>query len=308
MSAAPLGIVAGSGALPGMVARAARQQGREVFVLALRGAADKSLEAHPHCWLGMGELRRGMELMQKAAVRDVVLVGAVRRPRLADFRGDGEGWKFLLRWMVAKRSSDGQLLQAVSDHLQDKGGFRIIPAQEICESLLAAEGFLGGIRASEEALEDMRLGMQVARTTGKFDIGQGVVVCRGLILAVEAQEHTDNMLRRVADLNASVRGSPRQRAGVLVKLPKPGQSRALDWPVVGETTVVEAARAGLAGIALQAGGCLLADAQSIARRLDAEGMFLLSLSADELPPAALPADNKSNDAGAAGAAGDTAPL
>ena len=282
MSVSPLGIVAGSGALPQMVARAALHQGRQIFVLALRGAADKSLEVYPHCWIGMGELRRGITLLQKARVRDVVLVGGVRRPGLADFRGDSEGWKFLLQWVVAKKSGDDRLLQALRDYLEEKGGFCVMPAQEVCRSLLVAPGFLGGVRAGEEAREDMRLGVRVAQAMGAFDIGQGVVVCRGLVLALEAQEHTDTMLRRVADLRAAVRGSPRQRAGVFVKLPKPGQSRALDWPVIGEKTVLEASRAGLAGIALQAGGCLLADAQTIARRLDEEGMFLLSLTPDEI--------------------------
>ena len=282
MSRSPLGIVAGSGALPEMVARAALGQGREVFVLALRGAAGESLQAFPHRWIGMGELRRGMALLRERQVRDVVFVGGVRRPRLKDFRGDLAGWKFLLHWVVARKTGDGELLRALSRHLEDKGGFRVLPAQEVCDSLLVAPGFLGSLRADAQARADMRLGVRVAQATGAFDIGQGVVVCRGLVLAVEAQEHTDSMLRRVAGLDEAVRGLPGRRAGVFVKLPKPGQSRALDWPVVGEQTVQEASSAGLAGIVLQAGGCLLADAPAIARRLDAEGMFLLSLGADEL--------------------------
>lgn len=277
-----MGIIAGSGALPEIVAQAALRQGRRPFVLALSGAANASLEAFPHCWINIGELGRGIALLQERYIRDVVFVGQVHRPSLGNFRGDWDGWKFLLEWVVKKRSSDDQLLQALQKHLEEREGFRILPAQEVCESLTVAPGFLGCFQADDEAQGDIAIGVKVAQTMGSFDIGQGVVVCRRLILAVEAQEQTDSMLRRVADMGAELRGTPEGRAGVFVKLPKPRQTRELDWPVIGETTVIEASRAGLAGIVLQAGGCLLTDAESIARRIDAEGMFLLSLSTEKI--------------------------
>ncbi|MCY4048017.1 MAG: UDP-2,3-diacylglucosamine diphosphatase LpxI [Hyphomicrobiales bacterium] len=282
MNAAPLGIIAGGGALPEMIARAAIKQGREVTVLALTGEADGSLDPFAPHWINMGELRRGISLLQKGGVRDLVIVGKVRRPGLRNFRGDSEGWKFLLHWVITKRSSDEQLLQALQRYLKERGGFRIIAAQEICESLLTAPGFLGHHCANNETQKDITLGIKVARASAKYDIGQGVVVCRGVVLAVEAQEQTNNMLRRVSELGESLRGSSQERAGVFVKLPKPLQTRELDWPVIGEKTIIEASRAGLSGIVLQAGGCLLVDAEAIARRIDAEEMFLLSLEADEI--------------------------
>lgn len=282
MNAAPLGIIAGGGALPEMVARAALKQGRDVTVLALVGEADGSLGPFAPHWINVGELRRGISLLQKGGVRDLVIVGKVRRPSLRNFRGDSEGWKFLLHWVVTKRSNDEQLLQALRRYLEERGGFRIIAVQEICESLLTSPGFLGLYRASTETQKDITLGIKVARASAKYDIGQGVVVCRGVVLAVEAQEQTDNMLHRVSELGESLRGSSKKRAGVLVKLPKPSQTRELDWPVIGEKTITGASRAGLSGIVLQAGGCLLVDAEVMAKRIDAEEMFLLSLKADEI--------------------------
>lgn len=282
MSTAPLGIIAGGGVLPEMVARAALKQGRDVTVLALIGEADGSLDSFAPHWIHAGELRRGMSLLQDRGVRDLVIVGRVRRPGLRGFRGDSEGWKFLLRWIVTKRSSDERLLQALRRYLEERGGFRIIAAQEICESLLATPGFLGRHRANNETQKDITFGVEVARAVAKYDIGQGVVVCRGIVLAVEAQEQTDNMLRRVSELGESLRGSPQERAGVLIKLPKPSQTRELDWPVIGEKTIIKASQAGLSGVVLQAGGCLLVNAEAVAKRIDAEGMFLLSLEADEM--------------------------
>lgn len=282
MSTAPLGIIAGSGVLPEMVARAALKQGRDVTVLALTGEADGSLDSFAPHWINIGELRRGMSLLQERGVRDLVIVGRVRRPSLRGFRGDSEAWKFLFRWIVGKRSNDERLLQALRRYLEERGGFRIVAAQEICESLLATPGFLGRHHANNETQKDITFGVEVAREVAKYDIGQGVVVCRGVVLAVEAQEQTDNMLRRVGELEESLRGSSQERAGVLIKLPKPLQTRELDWPVIGEKTIINASQAGLSGVVLQAGGCLLIDAEAIARRIDAEGMFLLSLEADEM--------------------------
>lgn len=284
--AGALGIVAGAGALPAVVAKAARAQGREVFVLALRGAAGAEVVegGFPHAWIGMGEVRRGASWLRERGVREVCLVGGVRRPSLAGFRGDWEGWWFLLRWAWSRRGGrggDDGLLQAVERHLERAHGFRIVPAQEICESLTCPPGFLGACGADAMALSDAELGVKVLAALGAFDVGQAVVVCHGVVLAVEAQEHTDRMLERVASLGEAVRGTQARRAGVLVKLPKPGQSRALDWPTIGEQTVREASRAGLAGICLRAGGCLLVDAPAIARRADAENMFVMSLVGDE---------------------------
>ena len=282
--AGALGIVAGAGALPAVVARAAQARGREVFVLALRGAAEgEALAEFPHAWVGMGEVRRGASLLRERGAREVCLVGGVRRPGLAGFRGDWEGWWFLARWAWSRKGGggDGDLLRAVERHLEARHGFRIVPAQEICESLTCPPGFLGVCGADAAALSDAELGVRVLAALGEFDVGQAVVVCRGVVLAVEAQEHTDRMLERVASLDASLRGTPEKRAGVLVKLPKPGQSRALDWPTIGERTAREASKAGLAGICLRAGGCLLVDAPAIARRADAENMFVLSLAEGE---------------------------
>ncbi|MFP4520486.1 MAG: LpxI family protein, partial [Oceanicaulis sp.] len=114
----------------------------------------------------------------------------------------------------------------------------------------------------------------VAGVIGAEDIGQGAVVAGGLVLAVEAQEGTDQMLARVASLPEAVRGTADARAGVLAKRPKPVQERRIDLPVIGVSTVQGAARAGLAGIAAPAGGALILGRDSVARAADAAGLFV----------------------------------
>jgi DUF1009 family protein len=118
----------------------------------------------------------------------------------------------------------------------------------------------------------------VAGEIGRFDIGQGVVVRGGLVLAVEAQEGTDAMLARVAGLPEALRGGEGDRGGVLVKRAKPIQEERIDLPTLGVATVEGAARAGLAGIAGEAGRTLVVDRAGVIAAADALGLFVYGLT------------------------------
>jgi hypothetical protein len=122
----------------------------------------------------------------------------------------------------------------------------------------------------------------VAREIGRLDVGQGAVVCDGLVLAVEAQEGTDAMLRRTAELPAALRGRMEAPRGVLAKAPKPIQETRIDLPTIGLNTVRRAAQAGLAGIAGEAGGLLVLDREAVIQLADELGLFIVGVE----PPAA----------------------
>ena len=130
-------------------------------------------------------------------------------------------------------------------------------------------------------MRDLVQAARVAGAIGALDIGQGAVVCDGLVLAVEAQEGTDAMLQRVALLPASVRGAPDARRGVLVKRPKPIQERRIDLPVIGLQTLEAAAAASLAGIAVEAHGALVARRADLVAAADAAGLFVYGFTRAE---------------------------
>jgi len=119
--------------------------------------------------------------------------------------------------------------------------------------------------------------MAAARAVGRLDIGQAAVSARGLILAVEAQEGTDAMLRRCADLPAALRGTAQAPVGVLAKAPKPNQDRRIDLPTIGVATLIAAARAGLAGVVGEAGALLVVDREAVIRTADELGLFVVGL-------------------------------
>lgn len=129
----------------------------------------------------------------------------------------------------------------------------------------------------DDQLADALKALEIARAIGRLDVGQAAVVAHGLTLAVEAQEGTDAMLARVAELPAHLKGRPGAGAGVLAKAPKPIQETRVDLPTIGLATVHAAARAGLAGIVGEAGGLLVLDREAVIQLADELGVFILGV-------------------------------
>ncbi len=266
-----LGILAGGGRLPARVAAAAVAAGRAVFIVGLDGFADAaSLTPWPHEMIRMGAAGRILARLRAAGCRDLVLIGAVKRPSFFDMRPDAEGARLLARAGRAAFAGDDGVLAAVVKVLGEEG-FHVIGAQDILNEALAPAGVLGTVAPDAQAMADIHRGIAVARALGAADVGQGCVVQQGLVLAVEAIEGTDAMLARAGGL---ARPGP---GGVLVKLVKPGQERRVDLPTVGLETVRGAIAAGLRGIAFAAGATLLADRAAAIDAADNAGLFLLGL-------------------------------
>jgi DUF1009 family protein len=276
---AKLGLIAGGGGLPLALAEHCRDTGRPYFVIRLRGFADAAIEAHPGDIAGIAEIGRIIGLARAEGCESLCFAGVVRRPDFASLKPDLRGLAWLPGAAMAARRGDEALLRFLMSAFE-KEGFVIEGAHEVMGELALAEGPLG--RLAPEAVHgpDVAKAVAVARAIGALDIGQGAVVCDGLVLAVEAQEGTDAMLRRVAELSPDLRGAPGRRRGVLAKVAKPIQEDRVDLPTIGVATVEGAARAGLAGIAGVAGKTLVVDRAAVVAAADAAGLFVAGL-ADE---------------------------
>jgi UDP-2,3-diacylglucosamine hydrolase len=276
----PLAIICGGGSLPFTVADAARKAGREVVLFALRGSADPDrVAAYPHHWASYGQFGRFCRLARDEGCRDVVFIGTVVRPAIWRVRPDLGTIRLVPRIIRMFRGGDGHLLSGVAEVFEEHG-FRLIGAHEIAPEILMPEGALGGLAPSEGDRADIARGLALLRATGRFDIGQAVVVADGHVLAIEAAEGTDHMLARVADMRRIGRiGSPRGR-GVLVKAPKAGQDQRIDLPSIGPQTIVNVAQAGLAGLALVAGAAIIAEPQRIAAAAQREQLFVIGVRDD----------------------------
>ncbi len=270
-----LGIVAGGGGLPRRLVDACRSAGREVFVLALEGAAEpETVEGVAHAWCRLGAAARGLALLRQHNVRELVLAGGVARPSLVMLRPDWRAAKLFARIGYKALGDDGLLSAVVSEF--EREGFRVIGADQLLMAGdsgggLAPEGVLGERRPDAQALADIAHGERIARALGALDIGQAVVVQQGLVLGVEAIEGTDALIRRCAPLRRDGPG------GVLVKVEKPGQEQRADRPTIGPQTVTLAAEAGLSGIAVEAGATIVLDRDEVVDIADRLGLFVVGI-------------------------------
>ncbi len=269
------------------MAEACQSLGRPFFVIAIEGEAETGIAAFPHTWVRLGEVGRALETLRREACDELVLIGPVHRPDLGTLGLDWEGAKLAPRLALAARKGDDALLSIVV-RLCEEWGFRVIGAETVAKGLRAPAGPLGKRDADESQLRDVGLANEVLEALGPLDVGQAVVACDGRVIAIEAAEGTAAMLSRCAGLPVALRGSPDGRRGVLVKRPKPGQERRIDLPLIGPDTVDQAAAAGLAGIGVEVGGALVLQKDEVARRADAQGLFVIGFD-----PAALSSSDRS---------------
>jgi len=268
-----LGIIAGGGCLPGLIAAACRAEGRPAHFLALTGHADPAVIAAadlPTDWIRLGEAGSGFASLRRAGVEDVVMVGPVRRPSLSELAPDLRTARFFARIGLKALGDDG-LLRAVVTEVESEG-FHVVGIDQVLASCLASPGLYGGPVPDAQAEADIARGIDVARALGAVDVGQSVVVQQGIVLGVEAIEGTDRLLERCGLLARDGVG------GVLVKLKKPGQDRRIDLPAIGTNTVIAAAAAGLRGIAVEAGAALVLGRDAVAREAQRLGIFVVGIA------------------------------
>ncbi|MFL9824885.1 LpxI family protein [Rhodoplanes sp. SY1] len=280
----PLAIVCGGGRLPGDIAAKVTATGRPVVLFALTGWADPAVVANfRHHWVPLARYGAFRRLMRQEGCRDVVVIGGLTRPSPFGLRLDWGTVQVLPKVVRAFRGGDDHLLSSVGKILE-ADGFRLLGAHEVAPDILAPAGLFGTRAPTARDDADIALGLRLLAATSPFDVGQAVVVGDRYVFAVEAAEGTDRMLARVAELREAGRLKMPRGVGVLVKAPKIGQDRRFDLPTIGPQTVDGVARAGLAGLAVAAGGVILAEPQEIARRAEAAGVFAMGVSAPEASP------------------------
>jgi len=272
-----LAIICGGGSLPGAVAEAVVRRGRRPVMFGLKGWADaKVIEQYAHHWIAIGQAGRFFRLAQAENCREVLFIGAVLRPPITQLRLDWQTIRVMPRLVRAFRGGDDTLLAGVAG-IAESGGVRVVGLNEVAPEVFVAEGALGRHQPSERDRADIARALNVIAALGPFDVGQAAIVANNNVLAVEAAEGTDQMLSRIADLRRQGRVTSPIGAGVLVKAPKLGQDRRFDLPSIGPRTIENAARAGLAGVAVTAGSTIIAEAAEVAAAADRTKIFVIGV-------------------------------
>ncbi|MGO4705190.1 LpxI family protein [Microvirga sp. 2MCAF38] len=276
----PIAILAGAGQLPIQLVDHLKQKGQDYRVLAFRGFAAPELRLRADATVGLLDLKTIMATLDTWQPSAVALVGAVQRPGFSALLGAYS----LLRNMqevkdVISRGDDQVLRGAVM--LIEERGHRVVGVQDLAPELIAPPTLRGRLEPNAEDRAAIVFGLSLLESLSDFDIGQAAVVAKRHVLAIEGPEGTDRMLRRVRGLRRSMFGFGRRKeGGVLIKAAKKGQDLRVDMPAVGPRSVVEAARAGLSGIAIGAGSTLVLNEEETLRTADRLGLFFTAV---ELP-------------------------
>lgn len=270
-----LGIIAGGGDLPARLIRFCKESSRPFFVLGFEGATDPHmLDGTPHAIVRLGAVGDALSYLHSADVKEVVMAGRIKRPSFGALMPDMTATKLLGKLGKAFFSGDDALLRKLVEYLEEEG-FKVIGVEEVLTDLLMPKGVLTRHAPDEIARRDIEIGLRAARAIGALDIGQAVLVQNGIVLGVEAAEGTDEMIARCGRLRREDKG------GVLVKVTKPHQESRVDLPAIGVTTVQRVHEAGFAGIACEAGGCILIGKSETIARADGLNMFIVGETLDE---------------------------
>jgi DUF1009 family protein len=273
-----LGLIAGNGKFPFLVLDAARAQGHEVVVAAIKEEALPEIESKAAAsvhWLSLGELSKLIDTFKKEGVRTAVMAGQVKHKQIfSSIRPDWRLAKLLLS--LTTRNTDS-LLGAVAKVLADEG-IRLENSTSLLEPLLAKRGVISKRQPSEEEKKNIAYGRQAAHHLAQFDIGQTVVVAEAACVAVEAMEGTDATIERAGQIMASLGSdeSTLSRALTVVKIAKPNQDMRFDVPVIGVKTIEVMKNAGATCVAVDAEKCLLLDGDTIASTADAAGISIVA--------------------------------
>lgn len=275
--AGTVAIIAGGGDFPGEVAAAVRAAGRSVRIIGLRGFAGRQIGGERPLVADMLDPAAILGLLRQIAPACVVLAGSVNRPGPLAIASVFSAYRNREELGRILASGDDRILRGAVG-LIEEAGFTVVGAHEVAPGLLAPAGSFSRREPDEADRRDIALAGEILSATGRFDIGQGVVVAGGQVLALEGPEGTDAMLERVAALRRSRRVRLDGEAGVLVKRPKPGQDVRVDLPAIGPRTIAKARRAGLRGIAVAAGAVVVVDRAGTRAAADRSGLFLAGVS------------------------------
>src|SRR5438445_950575 len=273
-----LGLIAGNGRFPLLVLDAARTQGFEVVVAAIKEEAFSEIESHGACavhWLSLGELSKLIDTFKSEGVRRAIMAGQVKHKQIfSSIRPDWRLAKLLLS--LDLRNTDA-LLGAVAKVLADEG-IVLENSTTLLEPLLAKAGVLTKRAPSPQERKNIEYGRTVARGLGECDIGQTVVVAENACVAVEAMEGTDATIERAGQIMASLDPgrSVLGRDLTVVKVAKLKQDLRFDVPVIGVKTVEVMRRAGALCLAIDQGKCLLLDGDATVRAADDAGIAIVA--------------------------------
>ena len=262
-----IGLIAGNGRFPFLVAQEIRKSGSSVIALGLKEETDPSLEGSVDklIWVSLGEFQKLIDSLKNEGIKSVIMAGQVKHSQLfanlkLDLRAIG-----LLAKLINKKTDT--ILGAVAREFE-KEGIKLLPSHEYLKHLIPQKGLITGPGLSGEEKKDVEFGQKIAKGVAGLDIGQTVVVKDQAVLAVESIEGTNECVRRAAKFAGP--------GTVVVKVAKPNQDFRFDLPVIGPGTADTLIECKCRVLAVEAGATLMIDGDEMVSRLSASGVSVVA--------------------------------
>ena len=299
-SSGRVGMVAGWGSFPIEVARKCVEEGRELYIAALKGHADPRLvELATHLeWFGVLKIGGQMRYFRRHGISEVALAGKIFKGRILY---EGRGWLDHLPDLTCARILGGSFVTKSRDARDDtllsalvaayhRQRIKIMPITHIAPQLLVEEGNLTARAPNRSQRLDIDFAWEIARQMGALDIGQSLTVKDQVVLGVEAIEGTDALIARTEAICP--------RGGfTLVKVAKPQQDMRFDVPTIGLRTVQQLVVAGGRALAVEAGRTILVEREKTIDFANRHGLAIVSIAAQETSHAASSSDNSTSSDG-----------
>ena len=262
--------IIGKGDLPEVVINYAHNNDYKFIVAGIKGLSPKFLvNKYDHFWFHMGEVNDLIIKLKQHNVNKIVMVGSITRPSLLSLKVDSLG-KDIIKNYYSKISGDNSLLSMVI-YVFESYGFEVISPQTICPQILAKEKNYTLI-PYQQYISDIKNGFIIAKELGKLDIGQSIIFQQNIVVAVEAVEGTKNMILRSKKL------LKKNSKGILIKTHKLNQDSRVDLPSIGEKTIIQAKKANLAGIVIEADKTIILNQKKTIELANKYNIFLLAVA------------------------------
>ncbi|OQY44442.1 MAG: hypothetical protein B6240_10520 [Desulfobacteraceae bacterium 4572_87] len=263
-----IGLIAGGGQFPLLVADAARKQGTRVVAVAHHGETDAALsdKVDEIVWIKLGQLGQLIRTFKKFGVSKALMAGSIAKKKMFEIRPDLKGLAIMSKLAIFH---DDDILRSITEEFA-KEGVEIVSSTLFLPELLASEGCMTKRQPTKSEWTDIRFGWKIAKELGRLDIGQSVVVRKKTVLALEAIDGTDATILRGGAL-------AREKA-VVVKVSKPKQDLRFDVPCVGMETISVMSRIKGSVLAVEAGRTLMFDKQEMVKAADREKISVVAIS------------------------------
>ncbi len=225
----------------------------------------------------LGQIGKIFSFLKKHDVQNIIFAGSLNRPNLWRLRFDLIGIKLVLTMLRFFKKGDDSLLRFICDFVENYH-FKLWSIADLCPKLLMPLGCLTVKKAEKHTDDTLVYGQKILNTLAQFDIGQSIAIAGQIVLGIETIGGTDNMITQICSIDASrISSLPKP---LLIKMRKKNQSNLVDLPTIGLQTIENLHKAGFAGAAFEAGGCLILDIQAVINRANDLGLYIIGFNND----------------------------